>query len=40
MIDDAFKITVDRMFICKNLKLHHVERLNAENGWEMLGALN
>ena len=24
MIDDAFKLTVDRMFNCKNHKSHHV----------------
>ena len=28
MIDDVFKLTIDRMFKSKNLKMHHVERLN------------
>jgi len=39
-LDDAFKLTIDKIYGTKNSKSYHINRLANENSWVKLGELN
>ena len=39
MLDDAFKLTVDKLFGTRSGKVHAMEGMSVENGWREVGVL-